>query len=278
MHRDWFLEGAEARADVGISVERGGPGSKNAGQMYPTTPSSDPTPEAAPHPNRPARADYESTPVTRQEYVSAMVHLYRGELYRATQWRIRLDTTTNWAIITTAGLLSLSFGEAAHSHWILLVGVALVATLWVFESRRFRYCDMWYTRLRLIEENFYGPMLRRDPRSPEGAWGDMIADDLLRPRFKITRGQALRQRLVRNYWAIFAVLLFAWALKLFLSPIPASDWSQVQERLATGILPWWIPVCYVSSILTYFVGLILLVPRVSRHHNHGAPIPSAPQF
>ncbi|MFT5291996.1 MAG: putative membrane protein [Planctomycetota bacterium] len=246
--------------------------------MYPSTPSSDPTPESVPDPNFPDRADYESTPVSRQEYVSAMVHLYRGELYRATQWRIRLDTTTNWAVITTAALLSLSFGEAAHSHWILLVGVALVAMFWVFESRRFRYCDMWYTRLRLIEENFYGPLLRRDPRSPERGWGETIADDLLHPSFKITRGQALRQRFVRNYWAIFAVLLFAWALKLFLSPVPADDWSQVQGRLAMGILPWWIPICYVSVLLTYFTGLIALVPPISRDHHHGTPSPPAPQF
>ena len=61
-------------------------------------------------------SDYESTPLSRQEYISAIVHLYRGELYRATSWRIRLDNTTNWAVLTTAGLLSLSFGATSHSH------------------------------------------------------------------------------------------------------------------------------------------------------------------
>jgi uncharacterized membrane protein len=36
-----------------------------------------------------APVDYESTPLTRQEYISAIVHLYRGELDRATTWRLR---------------------------------------------------------------------------------------------------------------------------------------------------------------------------------------------
>ena len=54
--------------------------------------------------------DYESTPLTRSEYIAAIVHLYRGELYRANSWRIRLDNTTNWAILTAAGLGFLGLG------------------------------------------------------------------------------------------------------------------------------------------------------------------------
>ena len=35
------------------------------------------------------------------EFTTAMVHLYRAEAARANTWRIRLDTTTNWAVVTT---------------------------------------------------------------------------------------------------------------------------------------------------------------------------------
>ncbi len=119
-------------------------------------------------------ADYESTPLSRQEYISAIVHLYRGELYRATSWRIRLDNTTNWAVLTTAGLLSLSFGAASHSHVVLLVGMALISVFWAFEARRYRFADIWYSRVRKIEENFYGPILRRDPVSPMRHWGALV--------------------------------------------------------------------------------------------------------
>ena len=32
--------------------------------------------------------------------MGAIAHLYRGEFYRSTIWRTRLDNTTNWAIVT----------------------------------------------------------------------------------------------------------------------------------------------------------------------------------
>ncbi len=85
------------------------------------------------------QVDYESTPLTRAEYISAIVHLYRGELHRATSWRIRLDNTTNWAVLTTAALLTFSFGEGGHSHWILLIGTCLITVFLAFEARRLRF-------------------------------------------------------------------------------------------------------------------------------------------
>ena len=29
--------------------------------------------------------------------ITGLAHLYRGEVYRSTVWRTRLDTTTNWS-------------------------------------------------------------------------------------------------------------------------------------------------------------------------------------
>jgi uncharacterized membrane protein len=196
--------------------------------------------------------DYESTPLTRPEYISAIVHLYRGELDRATTWRLRLDATTNWAIITTAGVLSYSFGVESHSHLGPLLGVALVSVFWMIEARRCRYADIWYARVRKIEENFYGPILRRDPVSPRREWGQLVAQDLFRPQFKVTRAYALRKRLLRNYWAVFLVLLAAWVVKIIAHPFPAEEWGIVQSRLGVGLLPWWLPLLFVAS----FLGLV----------------------
>ena len=166
-------------------------------------------------PDDSAPVDYESTPVSRSEYITAIVHLYRGELYRATSWRIRLDHTTNWAVLTTAGLLSLSFGSnELHSHVVLLIGMGLISVFWLFEARRYRFADIWYSRVRKIEENFYGPLLRRDPASPERHWGLLVAEDMFNPSFKISRLEALRARFIRNYWAIYLVMLMAWIAKL----------------------------------------------------------------
>ena len=40
------------------------------------------------------------TPFNAAE-ITALSHLYRGELYRSTVWRTRLDATTNWAVVAT---------------------------------------------------------------------------------------------------------------------------------------------------------------------------------
>lgn len=207
------------------------------------------------------RADYESTPLNRAEYIAAVVHLYRGELYRANSWRIRLDNTTHWAVLTVAGLLSLSFGDTLHSHWVLLMGLILIGVFHGFEARRFRLFDIWRSRVRKIEENFYGPILRRDPVSPERGWGNLVAADLLRPHFRIGRFAALRARFVRNYWAIYAILLLAWGAKVLVHPGEVHTWADLRAHLATGILPWWAPLVYVGAFLTACALLVKLAPK-----------------
>jgi hypothetical protein len=47
--------------------------------------------------------------------ITALSHLYRGELYRSTVWRTRLDATTNWAVVTTGLALSLTFSSETAS-------------------------------------------------------------------------------------------------------------------------------------------------------------------
>jgi len=210
-----------------------------------------------PPPQRRA-VDYESTPLTRQEYISAVVHLYRGELDRATTWRLRLDATTNWAIITSAAVLSYSFSEEGH-YLGPLFGMALVSVFWMIEARRYRYADIWYARVRKIEENFYGPILRRDPVSPKTSWGDLVAEDLFRPRFRVSRAYALRKRLLRNYWAIFLVLLVAWGVKLIAHPRPAHGMDDLRARLDVGLLPWWLPLVLMGTFMTALLLLVLVV-------------------
>ena len=40
-----------------------------------------------------------------------MVHFFRAEVHRANIWRQRLDTTTNWAVVTTGAAISFAFSE-----------------------------------------------------------------------------------------------------------------------------------------------------------------------
>src|SRR4051794_17557925 len=69
--------------------------------------------------------------------IGALAHLYRGEVYRSTVWRTRLDATTNWAVVSTGLALSLTFSsESASPLPLVLVGL-LVAVFLTIEARRY---------------------------------------------------------------------------------------------------------------------------------------------
>src|SRR4051812_40623010 len=72
------------------------------------------------------------------EFTTAMVHFYRGEIQRANTWRNRLDTTTNWAIVTTGAAISFALSSANNSHVILLIEMLMVLIFLWIEARRYR--------------------------------------------------------------------------------------------------------------------------------------------
>lgn len=222
-----------------------------------------------------AQVDLESTPITRPEYIAAIVHLYRGELARANLWRVRLDTSTNWAIFSTAAMLSFAFGEPHHTHLSLLLGMLLILVFLGYEARRFRIFDVWRSRARMIEENFYGPILRRRLQSPKRGWGQLVAEDLLHPSFKISLWQAFRARLLRNYLAIFLIVYLAWWLKILIHPRAAgtAEGQSLLEGIRANIeagqspIPWWISVAFASGLLLFLALSVLIVPS----HPRGTP-------
>src|SRR6478752_530039 len=86
--------------------------------------------------------------------IGAIAHLYRGEVYRSTVWRTRLDNTTNWAVAGLGLALSASFSHADASPLpLLLIGILIVVFLF-FEARRYRYFNVWRARARYIETHF----------------------------------------------------------------------------------------------------------------------------
>jgi len=182
---------------------------------------------------------FESFPLTRPEYISAMVHFYRGEMYRSQIWRTRLDTTTNWAVVTVAGMISFAFTSAEHSHVTLLLANVLITNFLAIEARRYRYFSVFRARVRMIEENFYLPLIRRSLVSPKEGWREAVATDLDTPKFKTTYLEAFLFRLSRNYVALYGIVLVTWLGKLFLHPTPAAGLSEIYERMGIGPLPPW---------------------------------------
>ena len=214
-----------------------------------------------PRPGPPPPADYEAQPLSRSEYVAAMVHLYRGELQRTLEWRKRMDTTTHWALIATVGILTFSFSYPAYGQETIITGMYANMMFLLHESRRFRFFDMWRSRLRMIEENFYGPILRRDLRSPIEHWGQRVAVDLLHPKYKITRAQAMRARLRRNYGYLFGFLFLAWIGRAVVLPKPVGA-PLLPSLFSIGVIPWWVPVGLVAALYTFLILLMILTPKV----------------
>jgi uncharacterized membrane protein len=185
------------------------------------------------------RSDFEDHPLKRSEYIAAMVHFYRGERSRADSWRARLDPTTNWAVVTTGGMLSFAFSHPENSHVSLLLANLLVAVFLGIEARRFRYFDVWRERVRMLEENFFSPIIRRNLVSPRQDWRERVADDLDRPTFKLTFLQAVAIRLRFNYIWIFLVILLTWIAKIYLHPTLANTPAEAFERLRIGPVSGW---------------------------------------
>jgi uncharacterized membrane protein len=165
-----------------------------------------------------------------------MVHFYRGEIYRSQVWRQRLDHTTNWAVLTTGAALTFAFSDPAHHHLIIPLNTILVTLFLVVEARRYRYYELWASRVRLMETDYYAPMLI-PPFHPSESWAQSLAESLIRPEFPITFWEAFGRRFRRNYWPILVVLALSWIFKNLIFPDVAATWDEFVARAAVGPLP-----------------------------------------
>src|SRR5262245_49112306 len=190
-------------------------------------------------PERPAMVGPVVRSLTATEFNTAMVHLYRGEVGRANVWRTRLDGTTNWAVLTTGATLSFAFSSADNTHVMILINSLLILFFLYIEARRYQYYDLWRSRVRLMETEFFAEMLTPETQEEMENWRQILANDLLHPRFSITLWQALGRRLRRNYIWIFAVLVLSWIVKVIIHPQPTSSPSALYQRIAIGPIPAW---------------------------------------
>lgn len=199
------------------------------------------------------RADL--TQVTRNEFISAMVHLYRGELAEASAWRSRIDATSNWAVVLSVTALSFVFGGTNSERHVLIPIVVLFCTfLLMMEARRYRFYDIWRSRARTLEINFYRPMLDGSPPiQPD--WAGTLAHDLAWPHFHMPWWEAAGRRLRRNYQWIYAILLASWLVVLMAYPTPSTSWSEVSARAAVGPIPG---PFVIGGMAIFYCGLIAL--------------------
>lgn len=169
----------------------------------------------------------------------AIAHLYRGEVYRSTIWRQRLDQTTNWAVVSTGIALSVSFATAQASPFpIVLVGLLCVMFL-MLEARRYRFFYVWRFRARVLEIAFYVPMLRGEGANIPLDRGTALSDDYEQPKYRISMARAVGRRLRRNYGWIFAIQGAAYFAKIMIHPTDVVNFEQFVYRAHIGPIPGW---------------------------------------
>ena len=171
------------------------------------------------------------------EFTTAMVHFHRAEIQRSNTWRNRLDTTTNWAVLTAGATLSFAFSSSENPHFVILINTVLVAFFLTMEARRYRYYEIWASRVRVIETGFFAQLLTPTQLGNEAEWAEHLSKDLRTPHFTISIWEALGRRLRRNYLWIFFLLAASWNLKVYLHPAPARDMQAFISRAAVGVLP-----------------------------------------
>lgn len=179
--------------------------------------------------------------------VGALAHLYRGELYRSTVWRTRLDATTNWAVVSTGLALSLTFSSKSASPLPLVLVGLLVAVFLNIEARRYRFFDFWRVRAHILETQFFGPVLLGQGVDVTNGWNKVLHQDYVRPRLHITFADALGRRLRKNYSWIFTIQVAAYAGKLLIHPTAVQSFDQLLQRATIGPVP---------GALVLFAGLV----------------------
>jgi len=199
--------------------------------------------------------------------VTALSHLYRGELYRSTIWRTRMDATTNWAVATTGIALSVTYSSPQASPLPLLLVSLLVAVFLSTEARRYRFFDFWRIRAHILELHFFAPILRGQGPNLDGGWGDLLSGDYDSPRLHIGWLEAVGRRIRRNYGWIFVIQGVAYAGKLAVHPTPATSLDQIFERAALGPLHG----ALVLACGVVFHGVWIAIALVTQFARRGSP-------
>jgi len=221
-----------------------------------------PAPEVAAAPDRTGHPAAQIRRMAPSEFNTAMIHFYRGEVQRSNTWRNRLDTTTNWAVLTAGATLSFVFSSPSNPHFVIPINSILVAIFLLMEARRYRYYEIWSSRVRVIETGYFAQMLAPEGVPPDEAWAEHLAADLITPHFTITEWEAVGRRLRRNYLWIFALLALSWNLKVYLHPLPARDFNAFIDRATVGVVPGWavfvVGVLFNAAIAIFAIGTVRL--------------------
>ncbi len=189
------------------------------------------------------------------DFTSVMVNFYRGEVQRAYTWRTRLDRTTNWAIIILSVLITWVFSSPSRPHELLLFSMIFMLVLLIIEARRYRFYNVWASRIKVLEENFIAKALSPEEEVTSREWMETLARNLKQPHFLIPLWSAISHRLRRIYVWLFSITIILWLGKLSMHPTPASGLSEVISRAQMSTLPGYV----IFLIVMIFYGATIIL-------------------
>jgi uncharacterized membrane protein len=194
-----------------------------------------------------------------RDRATIFIHFYRAMVSRADIWRMRMDATTNWAIVATAAVVSFALGNAELPHYAVLLASLLTLCFLMLEARRLTFYHLWQQRVLQIEDGMIRPALRSSPGGDAIELDEALVDALDHalgqtvPTMPILKATARRLR--RVYLYLFVVQWLAWILKLSSHPTPAASVSEVIGR--AGIAGALGPVCFAGSLVGLGAAVVL---------------------
>jgi len=172
---------------------------------------------------------------------SLVGQLYRGEVDREVNWRQRLDSTTNWAVTLIAAILAYAFANQDVAHTIILVGMAIGVVFLLIEARRFQRYDVWRSRVRSIQENFFANALDPTAGVERRDWRRQLSEDYRNPSTKTSYRRAVVHRLRHVYLPLLGGLVIVWLFRL-----NGADWPLVPAAAVSNV-PGWVVVSVVIA-------------------------------
>jgi len=215
-------------------------------------------------------------PGTSTEIVNALAHFHRAEMGRMSDWRERIDRTTNWALTIVAGMLSISLSTPSSHHGVLLFAMLLVFLMLWIEARRYRFFDVYRARVRKFERHYFAQIFDPQPKQNE-RWPQFLAQSLREPNFQLSHWMAMSRRLRRNYLWMFLILLSAWILKITsprlqdeANPLElAGSFAGVVRNADLGPVPGWMVIACVVGFFGFLAVAAFVVKPEAGELSHG---------
>jgi uncharacterized membrane protein len=195
--------------------------------------------------------------------LQALIHLYRAEVGRMTVYRQRLDTTTNWAITSSALVTTFSMGNPLIPHAAFLFLMFVNVFFLLVESRRFQAYEAARYRVLLLEHYFYPEVLGQPvPRD----WRKALIESLQAPFSypSVAMIGALGWRLRRNYLWIYLAVLVTWIAKIEISNGADVDLTADASMGAVpGTVVW-------TVVVAFYIILIAIAVLAKRSYPMGS--------